>query len=604
MKDADEVGRLAQNTVREDLELLLKNPQAVPATRLLATLIAAGVIDVRIAFSEDTSGMFHDKLGIFEDEEGRRVSFHGSANETWRAWGVNHESFSVFASWSNEPDLLRTREHADMFQDLWLDQEPTVRVARLDEVTAGQLREIADSDLDEAVANVRSFHGLERGRRTSRALMEHQSLVLEDWEAHGFRGIVNFATGAGKTLTAIEAVKRWTDGGRSAIIMVPGRDLHQQWINELETELPNAQILPIGAGHSKQAWVEMLPAFTDPAPSDRARRIVVTTNASFASLDFQRRLKAGDHILVVADEMHRVGSARVLPALESTSVGATLGLSATYRRQFDDQGTQRLEAFFGEVLTPQIGLAEALMLGLLVPYDYRLHEVQLDDEEQEEYDHLTKRIGALVAQGVSITDEDGGLRHLLIRRARILKQAKSKVPKALEILANEYVDGDRWLVYCDDLGQLKTLIDLCLDADLPALEFHSEMSGDRVTVLKSLANYGGIVVAIRCLDEGVDIPVTDHALILASSTVEREYIQRRGRVLRSAPGTFKVSAEVHDLILVDQVGGALTRGEATRALEFSRLARNDAARDRLKSIVGLSKDPIELPEFLEDEEKE
>jgi superfamily II DNA or RNA helicase len=192
---------------------------------------------------------------------------------------------------------------------------------------------------------------------------------------------------------------------------------------------------------------------------------------------------------------------------------------------------------------------------------------------------------------------------LLIRRARVLKQARRKVPTAAAILRAEYKPGDRWLVYCDDLTQLKTLTRECLAAGLPALEFYADMPGSRDAVIRSLGEYGGIVIAIRCLDEGIDIPVTDHALILASSTVEREYIQRRGRVLRRAPATAKVSAEVHDLMLVDSLGGALTRSEALRALEFVRLARNPAARERLKAIVSLSQDPIQLPDFLDYDEE-
>jgi superfamily II DNA or RNA helicase len=209
----------------------------------------------------------------------------------------------------------------------------------------------------------------------------------------------------------------------------------------------------------------------------------------------------------------------------------------------------------------------------------------------------------MVSQDASVNDPSGPLQTLLIRRARILKQARGKVPKAVEILQDEYQDGDRWLAYCDDVAQLKAVTKECLRAGLPALEFYSEMTSDRDAVIRSLSEHGGVVIAIRCLDEGVDIPVTDHALILASSTVEREYIQRRGRVLRQAPGTNKVSAEIHDLMLVDQLGGALTKSEALRALEFVRLARNSAARDRLKAIVSLSQDPVMLPEWIEEEEE-
>lgn len=602
MKHADDIGRRAQESVREDLRRLLDNPAAVPATKLLATLIANDVIDVRIAFADEDAGLFHDKLGVFEDAEGKRVSFRGSANETWRAWGYNHESFDVSCSWRNEQELLKTREHADDFQDFWRGREPGVVIARLDEVTREQLVRIAEDDLDFAIEQVRVQQGRLLDQRPARTLMEHQELVLEDWEARGHRGIVNFATGAGKTLTAIEGVKRWTNRGGAAVIMVPGRDLHAQWIREIETELPDVQILPAGAGHNKADWMQLLPIFSGPGDPTEVRRLVVATNSTFASDDFQRRLKTGNHLLVVADEMHRAGSNKVLPALEGTACGATLGLSATFRRQFDAAGTDRLVEFFGDVLSPVIGLAEALMLGLLVPYDYRLHEVSLDDEELAQYQDLTRRIGQLISQGESVGDPDGLLRMLLIKRARVLKQAKAKVPVAVDILRTEYQPGDRWLVYCDDKTQLNAVIEQCLAEGLPTLAFYSGMPSDRDAVIRSLGQHGGIVVAIRCLDEGIDIPVTDHALILASSTVEREYIQRRGRVLRRAPQTGKVSAEVHDLMLVDPIGGALTRSEALRALEFVRLARNPAARERLKAIVALSQDPIELPDFLDDEE--
>jgi superfamily II DNA or RNA helicase len=601
MKEADEIGRYAQSMVWAELQELLNRPETVPATRLLATLVANDIAEVRIAFAVHPSGIFHDKLGVFEDADGRRVSFVGSANETWRAWGLNHESFEVFCSWRNESELYRTRNHVDAFRRLWRGNEPGVRVEPLQHVTREHLVSIADDDLDHAIQAARVLPSYYQPQGPRRALMEHQSLVLEDWEAHEYHGIVNFATGAGKTLTAIEGVKRWTDAGGAAVILVPGRDLHAQWTREIDMELTGCQLLPAGGGSNKAEWQRLLPIFTAPGNSALNRRVVLVTNATFASEDFQRRLRTGDHLLVVADEMHRAGSPQSLLALEETQCGATLGLSATYRRQFDQESTDRLLGFFGPVLVPVIGLAEAIIMGLLVPYDYRLHELCPDDDELEQYEELTNQIRRLVGQGESVSDEDSYLKMLLIRRARILKQARGKVPLAVQILRDEYRVGDRWLVYCDNIVQLNALVRECLDSGLPTLEFHSEMVSDRDEVLRSLGEHGGIVVAIRCLDEGIDIPVTDHALIIASSTVEREYVQRRGRVLRRSPD--KLRAEVHDLLLVDLQGGALTRSEALRALEFARLARNSAARERLKALVSLSTDPIELPNLLDDEEE-
>ena len=262
--------------------MLLARPEAVPATKLLATLIANDITEVRIAFADNPSGIFHDKLGIFEDTDGRRVQFVGSANETWRAWGLNHESFEVFCSWQNEEQLFRTRNHVDAFRRLWRGHEPGVRVEHLEQVTRDQLVAIADDDLDHAIQAVRVHLRRGRAQTTRRTLMEHQPLVLEDWAAHDHHGIVNFATGAGKTLTAIEGVKRWTDDGGAAVIMVPGRELHAQWTREIEMEMPGCQILPAGAGSDKARMAATAADLHRARQLRLDRRIVLVTNETFA----------------------------------------------------------------------------------------------------------------------------------------------------------------------------------------------------------------------------------------------------------------------------------------------------------------------------------
>jgi superfamily II DNA or RNA helicase len=298
-------------------------------------------------------------------------------------------------------------------------------------------------------------------------------------------------------------------------------------------------------------------------------------------------------LLIIGDEIHRAGSPKTLAVLEQIATGGTMGLSATYKRQFDEGGSKRLVQVFGPVLDPQIGIAEAILMGRLVPYDYRLHTCSLTDEELARYARLTDKVRRW-ANRTGGAGVDDALRHLLIARARILKQASSKVPTAADLLTDEFSPGDRWLVYCDDRRQVRELTGELLIEGLPVMEYFSGMPGDRGAVLSNLTRHGGIVVAIRCLDEGVDIPTVDNALILASSTVQREYIQRRGRILRYAPD--KLSATVHDLLLVDDHGGALTKSEALRALEFARLARNSAATEHLRLLIALSPDVALTPD--------
>lgn len=586
MKSAHEMAHLAQDSVRAELCTMIASAETLPATKLLATLITGGVLDVRIAFSTNPRGIFHDKLGVFADLDGRRVTFVGSANETWAAWGLNHESFEVFCSWRGERELLRTRNHAYYFDNLWDGHERDVRVERLDAVTRDDLLNIADPSLEHAISEVR-LPPKDASGRVARTLLPHQMAVLENWEQSGHRGIVNFATGAGKTLTGIHAIKLWTSQRRPALILVPGAELHGQWAGELRQESPDARVLVAGSGASLLDWHRLLPAFCRPTSS--TPHIVLATMQTFATAAFQERLAAASDLLVVVDELHRAGSRRVLDALTATPMAATLGLSATYRRQWDIPGTDRLVALMGPVLEPVIGLAEAIALHLLVPYDYRLHTLTLEDDELAQYKEMTDRIRRVAAQSATAgPDVDEYLRLLVLQRARILKQARNKVQAATQVLLDDFHDGDRWLVYCDSQTQLRELVASCQAQQLPVMEYHSTMAGHRHAVLESLGGYGGIVVAIRCLDEGVDIPICDRALILASSTVEREYIQRRGRVLRRAPQ--KTSATIHDLLLTDDGGGALTRGEAKRALEFARLARNPGARAQLALLLALSSD--------------
>ncbi|MDG4754604.1 DEAD/DEAH box helicase family protein [Micromonospora aurantiaca] len=578
---------MADKAVQTDLLDLLATASTVPATRLLATLIGAGVLQMRIAVPETSPGIFHDKLGIFSDDNGRRVTFVGSANETFSAWGLNHESFEVFGSWLGESDLLRTRNHSQYFEDLWTGRAAGVRTRPLSDVTQAELAKNAHDDIDHALAMARSLRPVSQGQ--GRPLMPHQTAVLRDWRQNRHRGIVAFATGAGKTLTAISAIREWTSDGRPALVLVPGVDLHKQWREEIRLELEDAVVLPAGAGYPPSTWQTHLPLFTQPESVTDRRRVVIATNATAASPEFRARLRQGTHLLLVVDELHRAGSPKVLEALESLEFGGTMGLSATYQRQYDADGTVRLLQVMGQVLDPSVGIADAMLMGRLVPYDYRLHTLMLEDDEVERYEHLTEKIRRFSAQQPSGDLGDSPeLQMLLIQRARILKQAKGKVPLAADILAEEYRHGDRWLVYCDDKEQLHSLTSELLDRGLPCMEFYSGMDSSRSDVLQALRDDGGIVVAIRCLDEGVDIPAVDKALIVASSTVEREYVQRRGRVLRSSPG--KVAATIHDLLLTDDSGGALTRSEAQRAMQFALLSRNRSATERLRLLVALSRD--------------
>jgi len=290
-----------------------------------------------------------------------------------------------------------------------------------------------------------------------------------------------------------------------------------------------------------------------------------------------------------------------------------MGLSATPKRFGDPEGTNRLLAYF-EGIAHSFTLADAIAAGRLCRYTYHVHPVELTQEEALEWRDMTRDIKRETAR--SPQSETGDLmlseraKMLLIQRARILKRASAKVPLAVEVLKNYFEPGQRWLVYCDDQYQLKEVLSAIRGAGLPCDEYYAEMEGNKEATMAHFSTIGGILVAIKMLDEGVDIPTVDRALILASSRNPREFIQRRGRVLRVAPG--KHYAEIHDALVVPPSGEdeandiAILKGELARAVQFAKSAANEAVKFWLRKLAferDIDPDELAMMGGFEDEEE-
>lgn len=582
----------------EEVRLMLADATARPVTEFLATLVAAGVLDLRIAYKPSKSGIFHQKLGVFEDAAGNRISFNGSANETYSAWDVdsNSESFEVFRSWQGGNEGERVARHVAYFERLWAGKVSGLKVADFpalarSELVAAQLPQ----GIDDAAQRVRHLVGAKAPTPTEdpttspastrRTLQSHQSEVLANWRVAGFRGVIPHVTGAGKTVTALQAVRDWCEGGRPAVILVPSELLVKQWASEVSKELGDLKpmVVVAGAGNSRASWEKLLADLTRDMP-ELGVRITIATLQTASRNHFRSRVQGGEHLLVVADEVHRVGSSGCADIL-TIQAGGRLGLSATPERFGDPAGTARIFGYFGARLPPPFGIPEAIAARRLVPYDYHVHQVRLTSIEQEGWNKLTETIRREYSR---LPKGEGGtriasdrFRLLLFHRSAILKQAQGKADLAIDLLQREYREGDRWLVYCDAQGQLGDVLKGLQRVRLPAYEYHSAMEGERSATMNHFSERGGILVAIRCLDEGVDIPSVNRALILASSTNSREFIQRRGRVLRAHLDKF--SAEVHDCLVLPAVSSeesadetAILRTELRRSAEFSQYARNKA----------------------------
>jgi len=390
-------------------------------------------------------------------------------------------------------------------------------------------------------------------------LRDYQKEAIRAWLAAGGAGILAMATGAGKTLTALSLACKVAEKNRPMVLVVvcPYLNLASQWIRDME----RFGLQPIPCFHGRSRWENRLQeAYQRILTGLDSCISIVVSNATFLSETFQSALRvhAIPHLLI-ADEVHNLGAQNLKEALPA-GILLRLGLSATPERHGDEPGTQAIIDYFGKVVY-KFDIKRAIAEGVLVPYRYHPVLVDLTDDEADRYAELSRQIAR--AWSKAENDDDGmeRLRMLLIRRARLLASAQNKLPTLSALLASRESAVEKALVYCGD-GQVDGPTDSESERQIEAVsrllgEKHGlkvrqftceEPSEEREEILRKLRT-GALdaVVAIRCLDEGIDIPDVRLGFLLASSTNPRQFIQRRGRLLRRAPG--KDRADIYDFIV-------------------------------------------------------
>src|ERR1039458_462359 len=546
---------------------------------LMAALIHHGCLTVKFAIPfEAGSGMFHQKIGLFTDFAGNRVAFNGSNNETISGWVEmkNAESFSVYTSWRDDNDLERLEDIERRINRMWLNQYRGFDILDFSD-SLSFIENRATDDLAGIKQSAREWYLARRSNRDgekSGGLYQYQKDVLHDWKKHEYKGIVCFATGAGKTRTAISAIDSWREtlDKRSAIVLVPTERLQDQWLKEFRKNpgTKNVNFLLAGGDSPAERWQKALHDFTE-YKRHNDDGIVIAVNRTASQEAFYKRVNWGGHLLLVADEVHNLGAPGFSELLGEIDVGAVMGLSATPNRYNDDENV-RVREVFGEDLKPIVDIPYAQSLGVLVPYRYRFQTVGLSEFEAEEYVRLSRKIGQAYSESTEKGQPESRLQILTAQRANILKNAESKTYASVALIKREFKSGESWLVFCNDTAQLN-LLKRELD-DLHPLDFHGGMDGDSGETLRYFGRHGGVLLSIHMLDEGIDIPSIDHCLLIASSQNKRQFIQRRGRVLRVDRKNVKGMAEIWDLIVVDSEGKAFVPAEVTRAIEFGSMAIN------------------------------
>lgn len=596
-----------------------KNKTEFRKLNLLANLIAEGVLDIKVAFkiNANSAGIFHEKMGIVIDAEGNKVAFTGSMNETYSGLLQNYESIDVFCSWRDEDyDRVNIKENA--FDNLWdnLDTAmevipfPKVAVERLNsyklEKTGTLCVEIQNEDDSQDV-----FFKIP----DNVDLYDYQREAIESWKNNNYCGIFDMATGAGKTFTALgalSALSKNLNNHIAVVIVAPYQHLVEQWVEDII----QFNVKPIVAySYPGQKWRKQ---FSDAVTAYNVGAIdnfcVIATNATFSLNDFQSILqKFKKNFAFVVDEAHNFGAVK-LSSLLPRKARYRLALSATIERFHDEEGTNKLRKYFGKTCI-SFSLKEAIQKGFLTSYYYHPIVVYLNADEYEQYQEITKTIIRNGGASQENIDKNPYIEMLLIKRARIISGCKEKVPKLVEVM-KPYRTDNYILVYCgatkydndssdlkddDEVRQIEEVNKrLYYELGMKVHKFTSEENKEERDEIKRMFASGTelqVITAIKCLDEGVNIPSIKKAFILASSTNPKEYIQRRGRVLRRAKG--KEYAEIFDFITLPRpleevqfcseeelsCDLSLVRKEFLRMIDFAETARNPFEIDKLKEDI-------------------
>ena len=609
----------------------------------LAFLIYDKRIDIRIIKPRNKKGISHTKSGQFRDGDSV-TSFTGSANFTISGLFNNLEEIKIDRS--DSIDIMvqkRIKGQREEFDIIMEGKKKNVEYLSPDNLISAIQSTYGDKDIEELLDVEKKLRKIkaERAIRERQERMdmarediadieprfpypsgprEYQQTAFENWKNNGQKGLFAMATGTGKTITSLncllEIYKR--KGYYKAIILVPTITLVNQW----EQECRKFQFSNITKVYSRNlTWrdeVERI-SFNEKYRTDREPEvsyIIISTYASYSREKVFKVLNGFDkrRLLMIADECHNMGSGSLVKRLKEIPYLRRIGLSATPKRQFDDEGNEKLNDFFGskEKYTYEYSMEEAIKNGVLCKYMYYPHVVNLTQEEMDAYVELSERIAKYFNYDKEVFEHiDEKLKMMLLARKRLVHKAARKldifrsiIQKRFEEKGNlkysliyvpegnkpDYVGGGDDFDVSEDIGDdndMEHLIDQYtqvvteIDDHVTVRKFVSGQK-DRDKILYDFAEGKlHVLTSMKCLDEGVDVPRSELAIFCASTGNPRQFIQRRGRVLRTHPD--KKMAELHDLVVAPEVNPysdcyrmeqSLLRGELARVTNFAQLSEN------------------------------
>lgn len=585
-------------------------PEFSDALSAVTWMIEHGLMEFWLVtgYTDGTKCLYHEKIGVIEDAEGDYVTFEGSPNETASALGSNIESFPIHRSWirAEAPHAAAAKAAVD---HLFFPTE--ARPLRVEPFPSALTEGLIRTYTPRRPQSRRSVHGMFASTNMTEidaavSLPEipaglefrpYQSTAIRSWlEADG-RGLLAMATGTGKTVTALGIAERLARAyeavpGLTVVVLVPDNSLVEMWEAEL-------RVWGVRAVCSTRPGA--LVRLREELQEQRVRggtTIAVWTVQSAANPKFGVVL--GDFPsprLLIADECHALGSTENQKLL-SEDFHYRLGLSATIERHLDPEGSQILREYFGEVLL-EIGIKEAIDLGALCRYTYMPILVPLSPEEMQEYARLSVEIGSRIggSKGLSIRDLENSAKMLLLERARLLWHAEGKIAAFRETLESLAATARNLsLIYAaegvsplTEVRQGPLVHEVAVEFGLTYRDFVGDTPLEERAALLAQLGSGEIdgLVAMKCLDQGIDVPTARVAHFLASTKNPRQYVQRRGRILRQPKDGSDKHAVVFDYIAYpNRVGQNFDMERRLVAQEILRAREMADAADNHHQAIG------------------
>ena len=561
------------------------------------------------------NGIFHQKVGILRNSLNETITFSGSINESATGWLGNVEEFKVFRSWEPVESEFASSD-INKFEKFWENRSTNIEIIEMPKVLEEKFIKIAPDNINDFNFDKvyeKYYPRIKSKKRKKIILFPHQVEAINSWVKKGFNGIFAMATGTGKTFTALGCVKHLysMDEKLVTIISAPYKHLVQQWKKEInDFNLYFDKLILAGSYRWKN---EMYDSLAELSFGHISRLIIITTHDSFCSKDFIDIVNKGKYnskILLIADEVHGIGSKERRKGLNE-NYQYRLGLSATPRRWFDEEGTKSIYDFFGDDVF-EFTLRDAItnfnsITGktFLTPYKYLPKFFNLDDGELDEYYEKTKSIVKIYHRDVKKRDEASLLDMLLFGRANIIKNANMKFT-ILEDILKELLPDIKWtIIYCTP-QQIDNVMQILKKFKIIAHRFTEKEGTEPEKKYKSLSEREyilekfaegryDVLVAMKCLDEGVDVPPARKAILMASSGNPREYIQRIGRIIRRYKD--KEYSILYDLIVyppkmgvpteILEIENRIFEKEKKRYLEIAKTSMNCA--EALKLINDMEK---------------